>query len=107
MCPTCRGESAKVVNRSLLINHIEATIFDKFPVTVGTLITNIMERKGSVWVTKSIDVSSKDAHELLMLMWFHHIITIHWSDQSLKRGDGKYTKRDIVCSFEKNPLIVS
>ena len=50
---------------------------------------------------RSSDVSSKDGHELVMLMWVHQIIKIHRSDQSLKRGDGKNTKRDIVCSFEK------
>ena len=48
MCPTYRGELSKVVSRSFLIDHIEATIFDKGPITVGTMCTKIMERKGSV-----------------------------------------------------------
>jgi len=85
MCLTYRGESAKIVSRSFLIDCIEASIFNKGPVTVSTLCTKIMKRKGSVWVIKSSDVSSKDGHELVMLMWVHHIIKIHWSDQSLKR----------------------
>ena len=89
------------MNRSFLIDHIEASIFDKGPVTVGSLCTKIMERKGSVWVSRSINVSAKDTHELVMLMWVHRIISIHWSDKVIDRGDGKYSKKDIVCSFEK------
>ena len=36
-----------------------------------------------------------------MLMWMHRIISINLSDISSKRGDNKYTKKDIFCSFEK------
>ena len=60
-----------------------------------------MERTGSIWVARSVDVTTKDNHELVMLIWVHCIITIHWSDSSTKRGYNKYTKKYTVCSFGK------
>ena len=57
--------------------------------------------------SRSVDVSAKDTHELVMLMWVHRIISIHLNDNAINRGDGKYTKRDIVCSFEKKDLILA
>ena len=103
MCPTCRGEKAKVVKRSFLVDHVEASVFDSGPVSIGKLCTKLMERKGSIWVARSVDVKTKDAHELVMSMWVHRIISITLSEASSKRDDTNYTKKDIVCSFEKKP----
>ena len=99
MCPSCRGETSKPVKRSFLIDHIEASIFDSGPVSVSKLCSKI--RKGSIWVAKLMEITKHHCHELVMLMRVHHIITLHWSNVSAKRGDDNYTKKDIVCSFEK------
>jgi len=101
MCPMCREETAKVVKRSFLIDHIEASVFNNGPVGIGKLCSKIMDRKGSIWLARSVDVTTKDAHELVILMWVHRIIRISLSDISSKRDDNKYTKKDIVCLFEK------
>ena len=71
---------------------------------MGALCAKIMEKKGSVWVSRSVDVSAKDSHELVMSMWVHRIISIHLSDNAVNRGDHKYTKKDVVCSFEKKRI---
>ena len=47
-----------------------------------------------------MEISVTDYHELIMLIWIHHILNIHWSDSSIKKTDTK-VKKDIVCSFEK------
>ena len=99
MCPACRGETAKVVKRSFLIDHIEATVFENGPVSVGKLCSKLMDRKGSIWEARSFEITTKDTHELVMLMWVHHIVSIHCSDIASKRGDNKYTRKDIVCLF--------
>ena len=50
---------------------------------------------------RSVDVSVKDTHELVMLMLVHRIISIYLNDNAINRGDDKHTKNDIICSFEK------
>ena len=60
----------------------------------------LLRRKGSAWVDKTADISDVYCHELIILMWVHHILKTHWSDSSAKKNDIK-VKKDIVCSFEK------
>ena len=64
-CPVCRGESARMVKRQFLIDHMEATIFDNGPVSVGVLSTKILERKGLVWVDKAMDINATVQHSQL------------------------------------------
>ena len=79
---------------------MEASVFENGPVNVGPLSAKILERKGSVWLDKAIEISAADCHELIMIMWVHCILLIHWSDKATKKDDEK-TKKDLVCSFEK------
>ena len=79
---------------------MEASIFDSGPVSVGVLSSKLLERKGSVWVDKAIDISATDCHHLVMVMWVHHILKIDWTDSSIKKND-LLQKIYIVCSFEK------
>ena len=84
-CPKCRGEKSRVVKRSFLVDHMEASVFDNGPVNVGPLSAKILERKGSVWIDKAVKISAADCHELIMLMWVHRIVVIHWTDKGKKK----------------------
>ena len=102
LCPTCRGEKAKTVNRSFLVDHLEAEVFADGSVTLGKLCVKLLERKGSVWVAKCTDIKTIDAHELVVLLWVHHIITVF--DEKGGSTDGKTKlKSNIHCCFEKKP----
>ena len=67
-CPMCRGKSAQVIKRKFLIDHMELTIVDNGPVSVGVISTKILERKGLVWVYKAMDINATDCHHLVMLI---------------------------------------
>ena len=97
-CPKCRGEKARVVKRDFLVDHLEASVFGKGPVSAGILSAKVIERKESVCVDRAVDISATDCHLLIMLMWVYCIISINWSDSFLKKSDTK-VKNYIVCSF--------
>ena len=44
-CPNCRGETARVIRRSFLIDYTEASFFDNGPVIVGGLSAKILEKR--------------------------------------------------------------
>ena len=108
LCPSCRGESIKVVKRDVLIDKMESDIFDQGSVTLGTLATKILNSKGSIWVAKATEVKAADAHVLTIMMWIHRIINIHWSSASINKDTNKKdnlkTKKDLHCSFRKKPI---
>ena len=103
LCPSCRSESQKVIKRSVLIDHLEADMFDSGSLTLGGFAAKLMTKKGSIWVAKSIDVKAIDAHELTITLWIHDIITIHWNKASITKGS-TLTKKDVHCSFKKKPI---
>lgn len=80
MCPSYHGEKSSPVRRSMLIDQ--------------------PNHKGLIWATKSAEITTKYCHKLVMFMWVHHIISIHWSNASVKKG-GSLNKEDIVYSYEK------
>ena len=94
-------EQLETSERSCLIDHIEAYVFDSGLVCVDELCSKIIDRKGSIWVARSMEIIEKHCHELVMFMWIHHIIALSWSNVSVRRGDYTYIQKDIVCSFEK------
>ena len=62
----------------------------------------VIREKGSVWVAKCADIKTIDAHELVVLLWVHHIITVHTEKSA--SADGKTKPRtSIHCCFEKKP----
>ena len=86
MCPSYRGEKSSPVRRSVLIDHIEASIFDNGPVTVGRLYAKLVDKKGSIWVAKGSSITTKHCHELVMMMWVNRIISIHWENKEVSEG---------------------
>ena len=108
LCPSCRGESIKVVKRDVLIDKMESDIFDQGSVILGTLATKILASKGPIWVTKATEVKAADAHVLTIMMWIHRIINIHWSSASVNGNTNKKdqikSKKDLHCSFRKKPI---
>ena len=90
------------MNRIFLINYLEAEVFADGSVTLGKLRLKLLERKGSVWVAKYTDIKTIDAHELVVLLWVHHTITVH--NEKGGSADGKTkTRTNIHCCFEKKP----
>ena len=75
-------------------------MFNNGPVSIGVLFSKLLKRKGSVWVDTVVEISTISYHDLIMLMWLHHISHIHWSKIPTKKSDIK-VKKDIVCLFEK------
>ena len=90
------------MNRSFLIDHLEAEVFAEGSVTLGKLCTKLLERNGSVWVAKCADIKTIDAHELVVLLWVHHIITVH-TEKGGSADGGKKLRTNIHCCFEKKP----
>lgn len=79
LCPSCQGESARVIQRAVLIDHLEADVFDKGSVTLGIFSSKLLTKKGPIWVDKAVDIRASDAHEITILLWLNSIINIHWS----------------------------
>ena len=77
LCPSCRSESQKVIKRNVLIDHLEADVFDTGSVTLGSFAAKLMAKKGSIWVAKSIEIKAIDAHELTITLWINDMIGIH------------------------------
>ena len=99
-CPSCRGENSSPVRKSVLIDPIEASIFDSGPVTIGIFCAKLVGKKGSIWVAKGKSITTKHCHKLVIMMWVTRIISIHWKNNEVDKGQ-KSNKKDIVCSFEK------
>ena len=53
-----------------------------------------------MWVAKCIDIKIIDAHELVVLLWVHHIISVH-CEKTANDGTSK-VKMNIHRSFDKN-----
>ena len=97
LCHTYRDETDQIVKTLFLIDHIKVSIFDGSLVSIGGLCSKIVYRKGSIWVVRGLNITTEDCHQLIMLLWFHRIITIHWINALVKRGGDRYTK--IYCIF--------
>ena len=104
LCPSCRGEVLKTIKRGVLIDHLEADVFDESSVTLGVFAVKLTSKKSAIWVAKAMDVKPVDAHALTILLWVHKIIAIHWSTSSAAKNDGTRTKKDLHCSFKKKPV---
>ena len=102
LCPSCRGESARVIRRAVLIDHLEADVFDKGSVTLGTFSSKLLTKKGSIWVDKAVDIKASDSHEITILLWLNNIINIHWSGGD-SSSEKQKTKKHLHCSFKKKP----
>ena len=100
LCPSCRSESQKVITRNVLIDHLEADVFDAGSFTLGSFAAKVMAKKGSIWVAKSIEVKAIDAHEITITLWIHDIIAVHWNTASITKCD-TLTKKYVHCSFKK------
>ena len=58
MCPSCRGELSKVVDRLFLIDHMESEVFIEGSVSLGKLSSKLLERKGTFWVAKLTEIKA-------------------------------------------------
>lgn len=100
MCLSCRGKAARVVRRTVLIDHLEANIFDNGSITLGMFSSKLLIQKGSIWVDKVVDIKVSDAHEITIMMWLNNIFNIHWSGSDISSAKAK-TKQNLNCSFQE------
>ena len=84
MCPSYCGKSSNVVNQLSIIDHMESEVFMDGSVLLGKLSSKLLDRKSTVWVAKSTAMKSPDSHELVLLVWVHDIICVHWDDNTQK-----------------------
>ena len=78
---------------------MESEVFMNGSVSLAKLSSKLLERKGTVWVAKSTDIKAPDSHELVMLLWVHEIICVHWDDNTQKNNTPAKTKKHslLVC----------
>ena len=69
-------------------------------VTIGKLYTKLSERKRSIWVAKCADIKTIDAQKLVVLLWVHHIITVHLEKSASANDSKTKAKPNIHCSFQ-------
>ena len=63
-----RNELHKTIKRPILINHLEADIFDEGSITLCVFVAKLTAKKYSIWVAKAKDEKLLDAHELMIIL---------------------------------------
>ena len=94
-CLSCRNEVPKKIKRSILIDHLEADVFDEGSVTLDAFAVKLIAKTSYVWLANAMDVKPVDTHKLAILLWVHNIITIHRSTVAASKDDGRRTKKDM------------
>ena len=72
-------------------------MFDVGSATLGIVAVMLIIKKGSIWVTKLLDVKAVDVHELTIVLWTHKILSLHWSEASSTKDGCKTKKIFIIC----------